>query len=156
MFDAQASSVTLPVRAPQALDAHAGGFAPPAGSDPSHIIELRPDKRDRYERFDQVTQQWELHDENDHGAFLLLDGLTYEHISADRYYIREGDPLSARSVCEHQIAIGRGEWQTRVQTHSALWCDREFFYLKNRIQAFEGTACVFDETHESRHRRDGV
>ncbi len=155
-LDPAAATLTLPVRAPQAHDAQAGQFAPPAGADPSHIIELRPDKRARYERFDQVTQQWELHDENDHGSFQLPDGLTYDHVSADRYFIREGDPLSARSVCEHRIAIGRGDWQTCVQTYSELWCDGEFFYLKNRTQAFEGDACVFDETHESRHRRDGV
>ncbi|MBM4413770.1 MAG: CocE/NonD family hydrolase [Chloroflexi bacterium] len=155
-LDLTASALYLPMREPQVSDQYAGDFAAPAGTDSSHIVEVRPDQRARYERFDQVTQLWELHDENDHGAFRMPDGLTYDHISADRYFIREGEPLSARSVCEHRIAIGRDAWQTLVVTHSELWCDREHFYLSNRIQAFEGDVCVHDATHTSTHRRDGV
>lgn len=155
-LDTGGCMLRLPTREPQNTDNRAGQFGPAAGTPKVGITDLRLDSRQRYERYDQVRQQWELHDENDHGAFTRQDGLTYDHRSADRYYIQIDDPLSARSVCEHDIRIGRGDWQTRIETWSELRCDAESFYLDNRITAYEGDQVVSRRAHHYRVRRDGI
>ncbi|MFM2309317.1 MAG: hypothetical protein RLY87_1438, partial [Chloroflexota bacterium] len=146
----------LPIRHEQHHDTGAGQFRPPAGTPMDGVTPVRPDSRRRYECYDQVTTVWELHDENDHGAFLRADGLSYAHVSADRYFVATNDPTTARSVCEHDIMIGRGDWQTRVVTWSELRCDTEWFYLENRITAYEGTQVVANQSHQHKIRRDGI
>ncbi len=155
-LDSSGCHVLLPVRTAQAEDAGAGMFEEPAGTPERGIDELRPDARRRYERYDQVSMMWELHDENDHGAFMRPDGLTYGHRSADRYFIVTNNPCSARSVCEHEITVGRGDWQTRVVTWSELRCDSLWFYIDNRITAYEGKDVVATQSHQHRVARDGI
>jgi len=70
--------------------------------------------------------------------------------------LTSNDPLSARSICEHDITIGRGDWQTRIVTWSELRCDRHWFFLDNRITAYEGDVVVAQHAHEHRVRRDGI
>jgi hypothetical protein len=155
-LDTANSVFGLPVRMQQLADGTAGQFSQPAGTPLHDCTIVRPDARQRYEHYDQVEQRWELHDENDHGMFSRADGLTYGHRSADRYMLTCNDPLSARSICEHDITIGRGDWQTRIVTWSELRCDRHWFFLDNRITAYEGDVVVAQHAHEHRVRRDGI
>jgi hypothetical protein len=80
------------VRTPQSSDALAGRVAAPSNDSEVGVTQLRPDQRQRYEQYDQISQVWALHDENDHGAFQLADGLTYDHCATDRYFIDVTDP----------------------------------------------------------------
>jgi hypothetical protein len=146
----------LPVRSPQREDANAGNFAPPAGTPLVDIMMVRPEHRERYERFDQVNATWQLHDENDHGAFERSDGWRYDHRAADRYFITEGDPLSARSVCEHAIEISRHDWHTSVETYSELTCDATHFHVTNMVKAYAQHELIFESTRSKSVRRDGV
>lgn len=155
-IDPAQSSVVLPVRTPQPADATAGQFAPVELMPEVGIIDVRPAQRRRYETHDQTTQLLELHDENDHGAFQRADGLYYDHVSADRYFIRIGDPLSARTVCEHRIAVGRGAWQTHVDTWSEIRCDATHFIVTNRITAYEGDTVVMEKAFHERILRDHI
>lgn len=156
MIDTSGCMLSLPVRYHQAHDAHAGAFQAPAGTPTVGVTSIRPERRRRYECYDQVTSVWELHDENDHGAFSRADGLTYGHVSADRYILATNDPCSARTVCEHDITIGRDAWQTRVVTWSELRCDLDWFYVENRITAYEGAEVVANRSHQYKVRRDGI
>ena len=155
-LDTANSVFGLPIRMQQPADEAAGQFSQPAGTPVHDCTVVRPDVRQRYEHYDQVDQRWELHDENDHGMFSRADGLTYGHRSADRYMCTSNDPLSARSICEHDITIGRGDWQTRIVTWSELRCDRQWFFLDNRITAYEGDVVVAQHAHQHRVRRDGI
>ena len=155
-IDPAQSYLELPVRMPQPADATAGQFAPVELTPEVGIVDLRPDHRRRYEMHDQTTQRLELHDENDHGAFQRADGLYYDHVSADRYFIQLDDPLSARTVCEHRIGVGRGTWQTRVETWSEIRCDATHFVVTNRITAYEGDTVVMTKEFHERIMRDGI
>ena len=146
----------LPVRTPQSGDATAGEFAAPAGNTQHDITVIRAAERARYERIDHVTGECGLHDESDAGAFQRADGLTYAHRSADRQYITPGEPLSARCVCEHTITVGRDDWQTRVETWSALRCDATDFIVENRIVAYDGATEVNRQVHTTRVPRHGI
>lgn len=151
------SSLSLPVRQPQLDDATAADrFGPVQATPITDVRVVRPHERQRYERFDQVTGEWQLHDEQDAGVLEIRDGLHYAHRSADRYMIVEGDPLSARSVCEHTIVIERGDWQTRVETSSELTCDATHFHVTNRVQAWLGDDVVFETQRVQSMLRDGL
>ncbi len=155
-IDPTQSYVELPIRTPQSSDATAGQFAPPAMTPEVGVTQLRPDQRQRYEQFDQIHQTWALHDENDHGAFQLADGLTYDHRAADRYFIDVTDPLSARTVSEHTICVGRGDWQTRVETWSEVRCDASHFIVTNQIRAYENDVLQVETERSNRILRDGI
>ena len=146
----------VPVRPAHPGDASADVFAPPAGTPVVGMTVRRPEQRARYERFDQVTSTWQLHDENDHGAFERSDGWCYDHRAADRYFITEGDPLSARSVCEHAITISRHDWHTNVETYSELTCDATHFHVTNTVKAYAQHELIFQSTRSKSVRRDGV
>ncbi|NBU65576.1 MAG: hypothetical protein EBS29_13895 [Chloroflexia bacterium] len=155
-IDPAQSCVELPIRTPQSGDVTAGQFVPPAMTPEVGVTQIRPDQRQRYEQYNQISQVWALHDENDHGAFQLSDGLTYDHCSADRYFINVTDPLSARTVSEHTICVGRGAWQTRVETWSEVSCDATHFIVTNQIRAYEGDVLQVDTHRSNRIRRDGI
>lgn len=150
------ATLDVPTRSPQADDSSAGDFAAPAGMLQNDITILRAPTRRRSEHIDHVSGECSLHDENDAGQFVRADGLTYGHHYADRQYITPGDPLSARCVCEHTITVGRGDWQTRIETWSALWCDAAAFYVENRIVASENDVVVSEQSHTQRIARHGI
>lgn len=153
-LDPAASTLVLPIRGDS--QCVVPPFAPVALAPEIGVTDVRPDTRRRYEVVDQTAQTYALHDENDHGAFMLADGLYYDHISADRYFLSESDPLSARTQCEHRICIGRGKWQTVIETWSELCCDATHFIVRNRIRAYEGTNLVLEKNFHERIVRDGV
>lgn len=155
-IDPSQSYLVLPIRTPQPDDATAGQFAPVELMPEVGIVDVRPDQRRRYEVVDQTTHSYALHDENDHGAFHRADGLSYDHVSADRYFLTDGDPLSARTECEHRIVIGRGTWQTCVETWSEIRCDATHFIVSNRIRAYEGDTLVLVKEFHERIARDGI
>ncbi|ABF63124.1 peptidase S15 [Ruegeria sp. TM1040] len=61
-----------------------------------------------------------------------------------RYAIHPDDPASARFDCAWVFAFGREtdgdapDWNLRIETDSAMWCDTETFTLWREIKAFEG------------------
>lgn len=155
-LDTTASFLTLPVRHESMPACTPMQFAPVELMPEVGITDLRAEHRRRYEVVDQTTHAYALHDENDHGAFQRADGLTYDHVSADRYFLTDGDPLSARTECEHRITIGRGAWQTRVETWSEIRCDATHFIVTNRIRAYEGDVQVLVKDFHERIARDGI
>jgi predicted acyl esterase len=74
---------------------------------------------------------------------IVASGLEYAESGGDAFTILEGDPLSARARSEWTIAIGRGPWQTRVETASELTAGPDTFTLVNELRAFEGDGEVF-------------
>jgi hypothetical protein len=89
-------------------------------------------------------------------SLTLSDGETYTEQGGDTFSIVEGDPLSAKADSAWKITIGRGEWQTRVETQSTLSGDAEAFHLTNRLDAYEGNARIFAKTWTKRIPRDNV
>ena len=54
------------------------------------------------------------------------------------------------------MAVGRGDWRTRVETESELWSDAASFYTRNRIEAFEGDVKVHEDERTFSVPRDFV
>jgi hypothetical protein len=53
-------------------------------------------------------------------------------------------------------ALGRGDWQTRVETDNRMSCTATEFLVDQRLEAFEGEERVYSRSWELRFPRDGV
>jgi hypothetical protein len=146
----------LPVRPPRPEDAGLAPFGPPEHAAPLAAEILRTAGRERAVRRDTIRDLYELTDRQDGGAFRLADGLENDDMHTEVFTIREGDPLSASIRCDWTIAIGRGEWRTRIATSSTLSADAGMFYTTNTLDAYEGDTRVFAKTWSCAIPRDMV
>ena len=89
------------------------------------------------------------------GSRRFPDGITYRDRDPIRFSIVEGDPLSARVEAERTIAIGRGEWSTRVEMRASMSADAEAFHITGTLDVFEGDRPVASRAHAIRIPRDG-
>jgi hypothetical protein len=53
-------------------------------------------------------------------------------------------------------ALGRGEWQTRVETDSRMTSTATEFLVTQRLDAFEGDEQVYSRSWDLSFPRDGV
>lgn len=116
---------------------------------------LREAGRTRAIRHDTVTNEWLLEDFSDEGCRRLpSNGLEYGSTNRNVYRIAEGDPLSAKVVCDWTLTLGRGEWQTRLESTSTMWADEKKFYVTSELAAFDGDEKVYDTCREFETERD--
>jgi uncharacterized protein len=87
---------------------------------------------------------------------LLSSGLRYHEKNRDTYQIVEGEPLSAFTVSEREIAISRGGWRTRVETQSTLSATADDFMVTNSVNAYEDEVRVYSKSWCRSLPRDGV
>jgi hypothetical protein len=88
------------------------------------------------------------------GGRRLPNGLEYDYRDPVRFTIREDDPRSARVTTERHIAIGRGEWRTRIAVHAEMTADAESFFVSATLDAFEGDRQVFSRSYRAAIGRD--
>ena len=72
------------------------------------------------------------------------------------FTIKEGDSTTAKVTIQGQVALKkedqiaeqgdnrRKRWETRVQASSEMWCDEQFFYVKNQLTAWHNSKECFD------------
>ena len=116
---------------------------------------LRESGRTREIRHNTVTNEWILDDFSDEGCRRLpANGLEYGSTNQNIYRIKEGDPLSASVQCDWTLTVGRGEWQTRLESTSTMKADEEKFYVSSQLRALEGDVVVYDTTRNFEVERD--
>lgn len=155
LFTGGASQLTLPVRPARAEDADLAPFEPAEGAAPPALETLRPSSNSATVSRDVASGRVELAVETTEG-FRLPErgGLKYGEFQRDSYVIVEGNPLSAAVACDCAITVGRGAWQTRVQTYSTMSADAAQFHLTNVLDAYEGDVRVFAKTWSTSIPRD--
>ncbi|MFD1861391.1 CocE/NonD family hydrolase [Planococcus chinensis] len=116
---------------------------------------LRESGRTREIRHNTVTNEWILDDFSDEGCRRLpANGLEYGSTNQNIYRITEGDPLSASVQCDWTLTVGRGEWQTRLESTSTMKADERKFYVSSQLRALEGDVVVYDTTRNFEVERD--
>ncbi|MEZ0481443.1 CocE/NonD family hydrolase [Planococcus sp. SSTMD024] len=116
---------------------------------------LREAGRTREIRHNTVTNEWVLKDFSDEGCRRLpSNGLEYGSTNRNVYRIVEGDALSAKVVCDWTLTLGRGEWQTRLESTSTMWADEKKFYVTSELAAYDGDEKVHDTCREFETERD--
>ena len=86
----------------------------------------------------QLSDEYRLSFTTDFGCFHLKDtNRIYDSIRKEIFTIKEGDSTTAKVTIQGQVAccIRRKRWETRVQASSEMWCDEQFFYVKNQLTA---------------------
>jgi hypothetical protein len=147
VFVGGSSRLDLPVRPPRADDADLAPFGPPEHAAPLAADVLRVPSRARIARHDAIRGSYEIVDQQDGGhRRFVASRLEYDYRHTDTYTICDGDPLSASQRCDWTIAIGRGEWRTRVETTSTMTADAASFHVTNTLDAYEGNTRVFAKT----------
>jgi uncharacterized protein len=149
-----ASYLELPVRPPRLDDASLPDFAEPEASTPLALEQLAGGAVGTRLEYDQ-TGCADLSSEQAFG-YRLPDGLEYQHSSTSRFSIVEGEPLSASVHNEHEIAIARGAWRTRVRARADLTCDANAFLVQTDLDVWEGDESVFTRDWGFQIPRDHV
>ena len=147
-----ASYLELPVRIPRDTDARLPAFAQAEGSEPLPLVRLADGQQSRLSRHRSRT---ELTVERTHG-YRLPDGLEYHHHAANTFSILEGQPLSASVRSEHEIAITRDDWRTRVHARAQLACDATTFTVQTDLIAREDDQTVLTRDWNFKIPRDHV
>jgi uncharacterized protein len=157
VFSNEQTRLILPVRPPQERDHELPAFGEPETARVAEREILREESRTRKVHHDLIKGVWVLEDFSDEGARrLLANGIEYGSTNRNTYTISEGDPLSAEVCCEWTLDVGRGEWQTRLESLSTMKADAERFYITNELTAFEGQKQVFTKKWNSEIPRDFV
>lgn len=157
VFTGENTRLTLPVRPPQEIDEKLPDFDRPETAAVFEREILRAESRTRKIQHDLIEGAWVLEDFSDEGARRLpSNGIEYGSVNRNVYTIKDGDPLSAAVRCEWTLHVGRGEWQTRLESVSTMTADTEQFYITNELTAFEREEQVFTKTWKSEIPRELV
>ena len=149
--------LTLPVRPPQEADDALPPFEDPETAALMKRQILREGNRTREVQHDLITDEWRLVDFSDEGERRLLpNGIEYGSTNRNTYTITEGKPLSAQVCCEWTMKVGRGEWQTRLESISKMEADAKHFFIINELTAYEGEDQVFSKNWTCKIPRDLV
>ena len=155
VFTNEKTRLLLPSRTAKALDDELKPFEHP---ETAKVIErevLREANRTREIRHNTVTNVWTLDDFSDEGARKIVhNGVEYGSTNRNIYTIGDNDPLSATVQCDWTLTLGRGEWQTSLESVSIMTADENQFYLTNHLIAYEGEKEVFNKTWKKEVPRD--
>ena len=147
----------LPVR-PVREEGEPAAFGPPEWAQPLEVETIEPGRTRREHREDPETGLREIEFEWNVGGHrrLVKAGTEMLDTNVTTYRITEGDPTSAEVEVHAVTGLGRGEWQTRVETESRMRSTDKEFLVSQRLNAFEGEEQVYSRVWELTFPRDGV
>ena len=147
----------LPVRAPREEPAPPP-FGPPEWSEPLEVETIEPGRTRREHHHDPASGRHEIEFDWDVGGHRRLAGAGTEMLDTNvsTYRITDGDPTSAEVEVRCTTGLGRGKWQTRVETESRMTSTATEFAVSQRLDAFEGGARIYSRIWELAFPRDGV
>jgi putative CocE/NonD family hydrolase len=150
------SGLTLPARAPRALDGELRAFDEPECSAPLEVEILAEGHSSRTIERDVLTGEAVLSFVYGGGRQRLPGGLELGDDYHETFRIVEGDPLSARVETDHEIDLCRDGWHVHVVARSAMWSDTAAFHTANTVEAYENGEQVFARTSDFSVPRDLV
>src|SRR5262245_4553616 len=149
------SELELPTRKPRAKDEKLKPFPPPESAPPQKPQVLRPATTKESVTRDLVAGETVLHSIEDGGHSIAeKSGLEYDTMKEEEFRIGDRDPASARGDIRYSRKVGRGEWQTRVDTHTQMRCTAQEYILDATLDAYKGEERIFSRTWQQRIPRD--
>jgi putative CocE/NonD family hydrolase len=144
-----ASVLTLPVRKPRAADATLRPFDAPETGEGRSLRRIKHHQFNRKLAVDLTTNRF--HYELNGSEFSEASLVHFEDIDLAVGYtmskcfeIAEDDPLAATEIIEQRATLTRGDWRVVLRMTMTQTCDAEYFYIKGRLEADEGTARFFE------------
>ncbi len=143
--DTARTKLSLPLRddRPEAEPAFA---APRAGQPLDQTFETRP--QSEWVLSEDVDTGRLIIDVRDHegAAHITEHGITHSAEGVERYTILPDDPLSAEGLVTWTHEMRRDDWEVRTETTTRLTATETDFCIEARLQAWEGSDLVFEET----------
>ncbi|RUM97402.1 CocE/NonD family hydrolase [Pseudaminobacter arsenicus] len=148
-------AIDLPVRPSGSGDEVS--FGGPEAAAPWQTETLREVSNSRKVERHAKTGEVSLVIVDDFGQFRDKDhGLVEGGIAREWWTIHPDDPLSASGRTHWTATLSRGDWSLRTETFSEMHSDAKNFYLKGRIEAYEGENLVFTRNFEDRIPRNHI
>ncbi|WP_020008100.1 CocE/NonD family hydrolase [Salinicoccus albus] len=102
-----------------------------------------------------TTGEWVLDDFSDEGLRTLTDAhITYGTKNHNVYTVKENDPLSAKVECDWSVIVKDDDIDTEMITTSIMSCDENYYYLTNRLTAYNNGEKCFSKTWEKQILRN--
>jgi len=150
-----AGNLHLPTR--PLADQNLWAFETPESAPPRRIKILRQGNHIRRVENDLTTGEIVLVIEDDFGQARELDhGLISGSVARETWRIHPDDPLCASGTTHWTETSGRGDWQTRTETHARMWSDKTDFHLTARLEAFENEKLIYARDVEDKIKRNMV
>ena len=151
---AGASRVLMPVRREIAGEV-APSFKPPEGASAVKLKEIVTPAASRTVTMDEKTGETVIEEKDDNGRFEIEPhGLIVRSATEKTYRIKPDDPLSAKMETHWTEELGRGQWQTRIETYTRHEATTTHWIIWGLIEAFEGAEKVFSrEWNETVERK---
>ena len=142
------SWIDLPARPLTAPDGRPPAFGPPVSAPPVATEVLRQDAAYHRTEHEVVSDTYVMRFNQDGDNRIRQGDMEMWDEARDEMTIREGDPLSAKTICEQVYGLGWDELgvEVEIRTHSELTCDATTFHLDDRLEAFQDGEPVFERT----------
>ncbi len=152
-----ASTLTLPVRPSQSLDAELPELAKPTGSIPAPNLVLEPSRHTWHITHDLEHDTYTLDIEDSEGIYRLEDtGTEIEKRGHERYTARGEDVHSPQGETHWVLGFRRDDWNVRTFTHTAMSADAANFYITASLEAQENGRTVYRDDWDITVPRDNV
>ncbi|MEQ9491699.1 MAG: CocE/NonD family hydrolase [Alphaproteobacteria bacterium] len=150
------SKMHLPVREPRDSDANLPAFGEPECYRPGPGKIIKPSGRGRKITTDSESGITKIESIKNRGEQYLEDiDLTITADNTDRFFVKEGDPLSARHESDYDITMVRDGWSIRTECRTVMTSTEDDFNIKASLKAFENGDEVFSRTWDETIPRDG-
>jgi len=137
------SHLEIPVRNSQSYEEVS--FPPVESATPLRQETLRKSSNQRTVTHDLVSGTTTVSIVDDFGKNKILEhGLVNSEIARETYSINSNDPLSCRATMHWTEEFERDQWNVRTETKAEMWSDKDNFYIKAHMQAFEGSKEMFN------------
>ena len=147
------SGIELPVRRDPGIPP--GPLPPPEMADPLRQTVLRPGREIRRIETDIVTGVVSKVTESELGQWRIDDiDLTLTSNSRSRFSIHPNEPTTAQHESSWERSFSRADWRVRTSGGMVMTSDRDNFYLKARVEAFEGDNRLFHRRWDETIPRD--
>ena len=132
-------------------------FEPAEAAAPLQRREIRAAAHLRRTETDHKTGNVRLIVEDDFGLYENLEhGLISGSVARELWEIHPDDALSARSTLHWTEEINRDGLELRTETFSEMWSDATHFFLRARLEAWEGGTLVLEREIEDQIVRNGL
>lgn len=142
----EASTLTLPVRAPRAMDAALPALAPAEGAPQVAISEIEPEATNWRLHYDFDATTYTLEVDDSEGIFRIASTATEVQKSGyESYRITGDDVLSARVETFWQMGFWRANWRVNTATWTRMSCSAEALRIEAKLQAYEDGELVYEQ-----------
>jgi predicted acyl esterase len=151
------SSLNVPIRSPQKIQAQLTSFGEPEGAPPLSRTLIEPEHHNWRVIRDLAKDESTLEVVNDKGIYRLNDiDLEVQNKTLEWYTYRADDFESVRGETQCTRGFRRGDWTVKTVTKTVLTSSATHFHILADLDAYEGDKRVYCQSWDRTIPRDFV